>query len=87
MQESPDLTFTRAHLPEVLFPSEIAAALGITPPRAAVAIESGALGPCFFVDARPAVLRSDFLETVRIRAAQGDPTHREVLSDREASRG
>ena len=79
----PDRVLQRAHLPEVLFDEDVASCLDLTPDRAAAGIRAGLFGPSFFVDGRPAVLRSDFFETVRLRSAQGDRAAREVLRPRQ----
>ena len=73
----------RAHLPEVLFAEDVAAVLEIGSEHAAAGLRAGLLGPSFFVSGRPAVLRADLFETIRLRAAQADRAGREVLPTQE----
>ncbi len=78
MNDNPyDLTVQRAALPEVLLPSDIAVALGVSEREAERTAHAGRLGPSFLVAGRPALLRDSFL---RHLADEGrTPPSREVL--------
>ena len=76
-----DRALQRAHLPEVLFEADVEEALDLAPDQAAAGLREGLFGPAFLVGGRPAVLRSDFFETVRLRAAQTDPVSRDLFPE------
>lgn len=74
-----DVAVRRAALPEVMFASDLALALGLPEPAADAAARHGRFGPQFFVQGRVAVLRQDFLEFLTLRAAAGTPREKEVM--------
>jgi len=69
----------RAALPEVMFASDIALALGLAQTLADQAARQGLFGPEFYVGGRVAVLREDFLEFLTLRASRRDLESKELL--------
>ncbi|MCC7173442.1 MAG: hypothetical protein IT459_23560 [Planctomycetes bacterium] len=75
-------SFRRAALPEVMFAVDAALALQVPAPIAAINMVSGAFGPAFTVDGRPAVLREEFLAALARRASVRTESREEVIRDR-----
>lgn len=55
------LAVARAVVPEVLLAPDVAVALDIPTEHAQRCVMGGRLGPFFFIDGRPAILRETFL--------------------------
>lgn len=72
-------TIRRAALPELMFPTDVALALGIPEEEAAEALRSGCLGPFLQVRGRPAILRRDLVAALKERADRSPEEGKEVL--------
>lgn len=63
-----DRVLRRAAIPEFLFARDLAEVLDLPIERALDGLESGTFGPCFEVDGRLVVHRTDLIEALRSRA-------------------
>jgi hypothetical protein len=71
-------TIRRAALPVVLFADDLALATQLTSAEADHAARAGRFGPHFLVKGAVAVLRSDFLISLRAHGATADLARKEV---------